>query len=175
MLMGRMRSATMRHAICTVSGHTSQVTCLARTLSWKMRRWTTELLKECVWATTSALPCSGCTRSSCARWYVSAITATSTTFCLSYVLRIFLTALTYLSADDVCKMHEEDGDKVQRMPLRKSTRFRITASGEPVLVTPDSGASDADWGQNSGSSMRGSQMRRSRIKNRNLLHSTRCS
>jgi hypothetical protein len=31
MLMGRMRSATMRHAICTVSGHTSQVTCLART------------------------------------------------------------------------------------------------------------------------------------------------
>jgi hypothetical protein len=61
-------------AICTVSGHTSQVTCLARTLSWKMRRWTTELLKECGWATTSALPCSGCTRSSCARWYVSPAT-----------------------------------------------------------------------------------------------------
>ena len=39
-------------------------------------------------------------------------------------------------------MHEEDGDKVQRMPVRKSTRFRVTASGEPVLVTPDSGASN---------------------------------
>jgi hypothetical protein len=49
-----------------------------------------------------------------------------------------------------CKMHEEDGDKVQRMPVRKSTRFRVTASGEPVLVTPDSGASDADSGENSG-------------------------
>jgi hypothetical protein len=32
-----------------------------------------------------------------------------------------------LSADDMCKMHEEDGDKVQRMPLHKSTRFRVTA------------------------------------------------
>ena len=32
MLMGRMGSATMRRAICTVSGHTSQVTCLARPL-----------------------------------------------------------------------------------------------------------------------------------------------
>jgi hypothetical protein len=55
-----------------------------------------------------------------------------------------------LSAEDICKMHEEDGDKVQRMPVRKSTRFRVTASGEPVLVTPDSGASDADSGENSG-------------------------
>ena len=55
-----------------------------------------------------------------------------------------------LSADDICTMHEEDGDTVQRMPLRKSTRFRITASGEPVLVTPDSGALDADSGENSG-------------------------
>jgi hypothetical protein len=36
------------------------------------------------------------------------------------------------------------------MPLRKSTRFRITASGEPVLVTPDSGALDADSGENPG-------------------------
>jgi hypothetical protein len=54
-----------------------------------------------------------------------------------------------LSADDICTMHEEDGDKVQRMPVRKSTRFRVTASGEPVLVTPDSGASDADSGENS--------------------------
>ena len=43
-----------------------------------------------------------------------------------------------LSADDMCKMHEEDGDKVQRMPVRK--RFRVTASGEPVFVTPDSSA-----------------------------------
>jgi hypothetical protein len=34
--------------------------------------------------------------------------------------------------------------------LDKSTRFRVTASGEPVLVTPDSGASDADSGENSG-------------------------
>ena len=39
---------------------------------------------------------------------------------------------------------------MQRMPLRKSTRFRITASGEPVLVTPGSGALDADSGDNSG-------------------------
>ena len=38
----------------------------------------------------------------------------------------------------------------QRMPVRKSTRFRFTASLEPVLVTPDSGASDADSGENSG-------------------------
>ena len=36
------------------------------------------------------------------------------------------------------------------MPDRKSTRFRVTASGEPVLVTPDSGASDANSGENSG-------------------------
>jgi hypothetical protein len=55
-----------------------------------------------------------------------------------------------LSADDICTMHEEDGDTVQRMPLRKSTRFRITASGEPVLVTPDSDAVDVDSGENSG-------------------------
>jgi hypothetical protein len=52
-----------------------------------------------------------------------------------------------LSADDICKLHEEDGDKVQRMPVRKSTRFRVTASVEPVLVTPDSGAPDADSGE----------------------------
>jgi hypothetical protein len=55
-----------------------------------------------------------------------------------------------LSADDICKVHEEDGDKVQRMPVRKSTRFRVTASGEPFLVTPDSGAADVDSGVNSG-------------------------
>jgi hypothetical protein len=55
-----------------------------------------------------------------------------------------------LSADDICKMHEEGGDKVQRMQLRKSTRFRVTASVQPVLVTPDSDASDADSGENSG-------------------------
>jgi hypothetical protein len=55
-----------------------------------------------------------------------------------------------LSAEDICKMHEEDGDKVQRMPVRKSTRFRVTASGEPVLVTPESGVSDANSGKNSG-------------------------
>jgi hypothetical protein len=55
-----------------------------------------------------------------------------------------------LPADDICKMHEEDGDKVQRMPVRKSRRFRVTASVEPLLVTPDSGAPDADSGENSG-------------------------
>ena len=55
-----------------------------------------------------------------------------------------------LSADDICKMHEEDVDKVHHMPVRKSTRPRVTASGEPVSVTPDSGASDADSGENSG-------------------------
>jgi hypothetical protein len=54
-------------------------------------------LKACGWATTSAPPCSGCTCSSCAMWYVSAIPfSISTTFCLSYVPRIFLTALTFL-------------------------------------------------------------------------------
>jgi hypothetical protein len=55
-----------------------------------------------------------------------------------------------LSADDICKMHKEDVHKVQRMPLRKSTRFRVTSSGEPVLVTPDSGASDANSWENPG-------------------------
>jgi hypothetical protein len=55
-----------------------------------------------------------------------------------------------LSAEDICKMHEEDGDKVQHIPVRKSTRFRVTASGEPVLVDPDSVASDANSGENSG-------------------------
>jgi hypothetical protein len=55
-----------------------------------------------------------------------------------------------LSADDICKMHEEDVDKVQRMPVRKSTRPRVIASGQPVRVTADSGASDADSGENSG-------------------------
>jgi hypothetical protein len=47
-------------------------------------------------------------------------------------------------------MHEEDGDTVQRMLLRKSMRFRITASLEPVLVTPDSDALDVDSWENSG-------------------------
>jgi hypothetical protein len=55
-----------------------------------------------------------------------------------------------LSADDICKMHEEDVDKVHHMPVRKSTRPRVTASGEPVSVTPDSGASNANSGENSG-------------------------
>ena len=36
------------------------------------------------------------------------------------------------------------------MPVRKSTRFRFTASLEPVLVTPDSCAPDADSEENSG-------------------------
>ena len=63
-LMGRTLSVTMRHATCTFLALTSQVTCLARTLWWSMRRWTTGLLKACGWATTSAPPCSGCTRSS---------------------------------------------------------------------------------------------------------------
>jgi len=34
------------------------------------------------------------------------------------------------SADDICKMHEEDADKVQHMPVRKCTRFRVTAFRE---------------------------------------------
>ena len=55
-----------------------------------------------------------------------------------------------LSADDICTMHEEDGDKVERMPVRKSTRFRVTASGEPMLVPPTSDAPDVDSGENSG-------------------------
>jgi hypothetical protein len=55
-----------------------------------------------------------------------------------------------LSANGICKMHEEDGYKVHHMPVCKSTRFRVTTSGEPVLVTPDSGAQDADSGENSG-------------------------
>jgi hypothetical protein len=80
-----------------------------------------------------------------------------------------------LSADDICKMHEEDGDKVQRMPVRKSTRFRVTASVEPVLVTPDSGASDADSGENSGELDRGEPDAAEQDKDRHLLHSTRCS
>ena len=42
-----------------------------------------------------------------------------------------------LSATDICQMHAEDGDQVA-MPTRKSTRFRVTASGEPVLLEPDS-------------------------------------
>ena len=58
-----------------------------------------------------------------------------------------------LSADDICKMHEEDGSKVAHMPARKSTRFRITASGEPMLLDnldPKLAANDS--GENSGES-----------------------
>jgi hypothetical protein len=105
--MGRMRSATMRHAICTVSGH---AICTVSGLS-DPRHFDHILPFLC----PEDIP-----------------------HCID------------LSADDICKMHEEDGDKIQRMPLRKSTRFRVTASGEPVLVTPDSGASDADSGEKSG-------------------------
>ena len=173
-MLCRMRSATMRHAICTVSGLTSQVTCLARTLWWKMRRWTTELLKECGWATTSALPCSRYTRSSCARWYVSAIPATSTTFCLSCVLRIFLTALNSLLTSSA------------RCTRRMATRFNVCRSVRArAFVLQLRGSQSLSLltlvrqmpirGRILGSSMRGSQMRRSRIKNRHLLHSTRCS
>ena len=45
----------------------------------------------------------------------------------------------------------------------------------PVLVAPESFASDADSGESSGELDAGSQMRRSRIKNRHLLHNTRFS
>ena len=62
-----------------------------------------------------------------------------------------------LSADDICTMHEEDGDKVERMPVRKSTRFRVTASGEPMLVPPTSDAPDVDSGENSGEPDAGEQ------------------
>jgi hypothetical protein len=47
-------------------------------------------------------------------------------------------------------MYEEDVDKVQGTPFRKSTRFRVTSLVFPVLVIPDSDASDADSGENSG-------------------------
>ena len=47
-------------------------------------------------------------------------------------------------------MHEEDVDKVQHMPVCKSTCFRVTASGEPILVPPTSDAPDVDSGENSG-------------------------
>ena len=138
---------TTRHATCIGLGLTSQATCPARIPWWRMRLWMTERLKACGWVTTSAPPCSECTRSSCEKWYVSVIPAISTTFCLSYVRRISLTALTSLLMTSArCT---RVGDTVQRMPRRKSTRFRIAASGEPVLVTPDSDALDADSGENS--------------------------
>ena len=33
-----------------------------------------------------------------------------------------------LSADDICKMLEEDGDKVQPLPVRKIMSFLVTVS-----------------------------------------------
>ena len=51
-----------------------------------------------------------------------------------------------LSAADICQMHADDGDQVE-MPTRKSTRFRVTASGEPVLVEPDSDVLGNDSGE----------------------------
>ena len=119
MLTGRMRSATTRHATCTGLVLTSQATCLARIPWWRMRRWMTELLKACGWVTTSAPPCSGCTRSSCEKWYVSAIPVISTTFCLSYVRRISLTASTESSNVQVRLFH--------------SSKFKFaTSSSSPV-------------------------------------------
>ena len=154
MLTGRMRSATTRHVTCTGLGLTSQATCLARIPLWRMRRWMTELLKACGWVTTSAPPCSGCTRSSFAKWYVSALIDVSDPRHFDHILPFLcpedIPHRIDLSANDICTMHEEDGDTVQRMPLRKSTRFRITTSCEPVLVTPDSDALDVDSGENSG-------------------------
>ena len=41
-----------------------------------------------------------------------------------------------LSAADICQMRADDGGQVE-VPTRKSTRFRVTASGETVLVEPD--------------------------------------
>ena len=43
------------------------------------------------------------------------------------------------------------------MPVRKSTRFRVTASGEPILVPPTSDAPDVDSGENSGEPDAGEQ------------------
>ena len=51
-----------------------------------------------------------------------------------------------LSATDICQMHAEDGDQVA-MPTRKSTRFRVTASGEPVLLEHDSEVLSNDSGE----------------------------
>jgi hypothetical protein len=147
--MGRTLSVTMRHATCTFLALTSQATCLARTLWWRMRPWTTGLLKACGWATTSAPPCSGCTSSSYAK-VVRLSDPRHFDHILPFLCPEDIPHCIDLSADDICKMHEEDVDKVQRMPEGKSTRFRVTASGEPVLVTPDSGAPDADSGENSG-------------------------
>jgi hypothetical protein len=141
MLMGRMRSDTMRHAI---TGH------LPRTHPLVENETLDDRALDGVWL--------GNDLSTPMFWMYS--------FKLRKVVRLsdpchFDHILPFLcpediphridlSADDICKMHEEDGDKVQCMPLRKSTRFRVTASEEPVLVTSDSGASDADAGEISG-------------------------
>jgi len=150
-----MRYATTKLAICIVLGPMSQATCPARTLWWITRRSTTELLTAWGWVTTLPPPCSGCTHSNCAKWYALAILPTSTTF---FLCPEDIPHRIDLSADDIFTMHKADGDKVERMPVRKSTRFRVTASGEPILVPPTSDAPDVD--------SRGSQMRGSRILGR---------
>jgi hypothetical protein len=104
----------------------------------------TGLLKACGWVTTSAPPCSGCTLSSCEKW------GRHFDYMLPFLCPEDIPHRIDLSVNDICTMHEEDGDTVQRMPLRKSTRFRITASGEPVVVTPDSNALGFDSGENLG-------------------------
>ena len=71
-----------------------------------------------------------------------------------------------LSVDDICKMHEEDGDKVQRMPLCKSRAFALQLrAGSQSLSLLTLVPQMPIRGRIRGSSMRGSQMRRSRIKN----------
>ena len=75
-----------------------------------------------------------------------------------------------LSADDICKMHEEDGDKVQRMPVHESSRFRVTFSLSQSLSLLTLAHQMPIRGRIRGSSIR---VRRSRKKNRHLLHSTR--
>jgi hypothetical protein len=110
-----------------------------------MRRWTTGLLKACGWATSSSTPCSVCARSNCVKWCLSLIPSISTTFCLSYVPRISLTVLTFLPmAFARC---------TRRMSTRCNTcqSVRVCAFALQLLgITPDSGAQDADSGENSG-------------------------
>ena len=80
-----------------------------------------------------------------------------------------------LSADDICTMHEEDGDKVERMPVRKSTRFRVTASGSQSLFLLRLTRQMSIRGRIRGSQMRGSRIlgRMPEQKNRHLSRNTR--
>jgi hypothetical protein len=72
-----------------------------------MRPWTTELLKECGWATTSALPCSE---------GQAAVVRLRDPRHFDHIFPFLcpedIPHSIDLSADDMCKMYEEDGNKV---------------------------------------------------------------